>query len=112
MAVPVSNITAARKNGLMLAAGFPNERTPFHDLRSGRRDARLEQRRGDAQSPEPDHARTRPVKRRLRSGRSLARALRRDFYECNDYTDQQSHQGIRDFRRAAGEVSFRPAGGK
>src|SRR6516165_3324004 len=53
MAVPASNITAARRNGLILAAGFPNERTPFHDLRPGRRDARLEQRRGDAQSPEP-----------------------------------------------------------
>src|ERR1700739_4080874 len=42
--VPASNITAARKNGLITrAAGFPDERTPFHDLRPGRRDARLEQ---------------------------------------------------------------------
>ena len=112
MAVLARNITAARKNGLILAAGFPNERTPFDDLRPGRRDARLEHRRSDAQSPEPDHARTRPVERRLRSGRFLARALRRGFYKGNDYADQQSHQGIRDFRRAVGEVGFRPTGGK
>lgn len=113
MAVPASNITAARKNGLITrAAGIPKERTPFHDLGFGRRDARLEQHRGDAQILDPDHARTRPVKRRLRSGRPVTRALRRSFYDRDDYADEQRHQGIGDLRRAAREVGFRPAGGK
>src|SRR5947207_9544458 len=59
IAMPASNITAARKNGLITrAAGFPKERTPFHDLQSGRRDARLEHGSRYAQSLDPDHART------------------------------------------------------
>src|ERR1700739_1513460 len=85
IAVPASNITAARKNGLITrAAGFPTERTPFHDLQPGRRDARLEQRRGDAQTLDPHNERTRPVKRRLRSGRSVTGAPSRGFYDCDD----------------------------
>src|SRR4051812_1930767 len=84
MAAPATNITAA-KNGLIIrAAGFPKERTPFMTSDPGGGNARLEQRRGDAQSLEPDRARTRPVKRRVCSGHSLARTLGRGFYDCDD----------------------------
>src|ERR1700731_4096755 len=51
IAVPASKIAVARENGRTTrATGFPKERTPFHDLRPGPRDARLEQPAGDAQS--------------------------------------------------------------
>src|SRR5580700_5038390 len=46
------------------------------------------------------------------SGRSLARAFGWGFYGCNNHADEQSHQSIRNLRRPAGKVDFRPTGGK